>query len=96
MEKINVKIGWSGDNFSCVADDVALNGMILVTCKTLQGLKKKFQESLQFHIDGCVQDGDQLPDWLIYGQYDLNYTFETSALIHSFESSMEREVVSVV
>jgi hypothetical protein len=78
MEKINVKIGWSGENYSCVVDDAALNGVILVTCKTLEGIKKKFQESLQFHINGCIQDGDQLPEWLTNGQYDINYRIPRS------------------
>lgn len=30
--------------------------------KTLEELKKVFAESLQFHIEGCVSDGDQLPE----------------------------------
>ena len=93
MEKIHVKIGWSGDNYSCVAEDAVLNGIILTTGKTLESLRKKFQESLQFHIDGCVQDGDMLPEWLINGQYELNYTFDLrdDSAIHC----MERDLVSV-
>jgi len=71
MEKIRVKIGWSGDNYSCVSDCASLNGIVLATSKTLEGLKEKFQESLQFHIEGCIQDGDQLPEWLVQGQYEL-------------------------
>ena len=94
MEKIHVKIGWSGDNYSCVADDAALNGLILVTCKTLEGLKKKFQESLQFHIEGCIQDGDQLPEWLICGQYEINYTLEMSALIHSLDGIITQSAIA--
>ena len=96
MEKIDVKIGWTGDNYSCIAEDIALNGIVLVTCNTLEDIKKKFQESLQFHIDGCVQDGDEMPEWLIYGKYDLNYMFEKSALIHSFNGSTERKLATVV
>lgn len=89
MKIIHVKMEWSGDNYTCIADDAALNGIVLVTCKTLEGLKKQFQESLQFHIDGCIQDGDQLPEWLIKGQYELNYTHEKSAKVF-------RELVTVV
>ena len=92
MEIINVKVGWSGDNYSCIAEETALNGVILITCNTLEGLKRKFQESLQFHIDGCLQDGDQLPEWLKNGQFELNYTFEMSALMHG---RIERELVSI-
>ncbi len=69
MEKIQVKVGWSGHNYSCVADDPALNGVIVVTNKTLEGLKKDFRESLQLYIEGCLQDGDALPEWLSSGDY---------------------------
>ena len=94
METIHAKIGWNGVNYSCIADDVALNGIVLATCKTLDDLKKKFQESLQFHIEGCVQDGDQLPQWLIGGQYELHYTLEISALIHSLDGILTRSAIA--
>ena len=94
MKKIDVKIGWSGENFSCIADDAALNGIVVATCKTLEGLKKQFQESLQFHIEGCIQDGNQLPEWLINGQYDINYTFEISALLHNFDGVLTRSAIA--
>ena len=96
MEKIDVKIGWSGDNYSCVADDAALNGIIVVTNKTLEGLKKDFLESLHFHIEGCINGGDELPEWLITGQYELNYILETSALIHSLDGILTRSAIARV
>ena len=96
MKKINVKIGWSGENFSCIADDAALNGIVLATCETLEGLKKQFQESLQFHIEGCIQDGNLLPEWLINGQYDVNYMLEISALLHSFDGILTRSAIDRV
>jgi len=94
MKKIEVKIGWSGHNYSCVADDAILNGIIVVTNKTLEGLKKDFQESLQFHIEGCLQGGDVLPEWLVSGKYELNYILETSALIHSLDGILTRSAIS--
>jgi len=94
MQKIDVKIGWSGENFSCIADDAALNGIVMATCETLEGLKKQFQESLQFHIEGCIQDGDQLPEWLINGQYNLNFILEISALLHSFDGILTRSAIA--
>ena len=96
MEKIHVKIGWSGDNYSCVADCAALNGIVLATSKTLEGLKDKFQESLDFHIDSCIQDGDQLPEWLVLGQYELSYSLEISALIHRFDDVLTRSAIARV
>ena len=96
MEKIQIKIGWSGNNYSCVADDKALNGIVVVTNKTLDGLKKDFEESLQFHIEGCVHSGDKLPEWLILGQYELDYMLETSALLHSLDGVLTRSAIARV
>jgi hypothetical protein len=96
MVRIQVKVGWSGNNYSCVADDSALNGIVVVTNKALEGLKKDFQESLQFHIEGCLQDDDHLPEWLISGQYELNYVLEASALLHSFDGILTRSAISRV
>ena len=94
MKKIQVKVGWSGKNYGCVADDEVLNGIIIVTHKTLEGLKKEFNESLQFHIEGCLQDGDTLPEWLTSGQYTLDYVLGTSALIHSLDGILTRSAIA--
>ena len=96
MCKIEVKIGWSGNNYSCVSDDKALNGMIVVTNKTIEGLKKDFQNSLQFHIDGCLQCGDTLPEWLVSGEYELEYILEVSALLHSLDGILTRSAIARV
>jgi hypothetical protein len=96
MQNIQVKIGWCGNNYSCVADDSALNGIVLVAGKTLEGLKKDFQESIRFHIEGCAADGDKLPEWLLNGEYELNYTLETSALLHSLDGLLTRSALSRV
>ena len=94
MEKIQVKIGWSGNNYSCIADNKALEGIIIVTNKTLEGIKKDFEESLQFHIEGCIHGGDKLPEWLISGKYVLEYVLETSALLHRLDGILTRSAIA--
>ena len=96
MQKIKVKIGWSGNNYSCVADDSALNGIIVATNKTLQGLKNDFKESLQFHIEGCVAAGDKLPEWLVAGDYEIEYITEISALLHNLDGILTRSAIARV
>ena len=96
MEKIQVKIGWSGNNYSCVADAPVLNGIVVTTSKTLEGLKKDFVESLKFHIEGCRQDNDELPEWLVSGHYEIEYILETSALIHSLDGVLTRSAIARV
>ena len=96
MERIQVKIGWSGKNYSCVADDPALNGIVIVTNKTLSGLKKDVQESIEFHVEGCLKDNDILPDWLVSGKYELDYVLEASALLHSLDGIITCSAISRV
>jgi hypothetical protein len=96
MEKIEVKIGWSGKNYSCIADASVLNGVVVVTNKTLEGLKRDFPKSLQFHIEGCLQSGDTLPEWLTSGDYELKYVLEISALLHSLDGVLTRSAIARV
>jgi hypothetical protein len=94
MEKINVFISWSGDNYCADAHGDDLNGIIIETHKTMEGLKKDFPETLQFHIECCLKSGDILPEWLTSGQFELNYILETSALLHSLDGILTRSTIA--
>jgi hypothetical protein len=94
MEKIKVLISWSGDNYCADAVSEAINGVILVTNPTLKGVKKEFESALKFHIEGCLSDGDRLPEWLTSGLYELDYVLETSALIHSLDGIITRSAIA--
>ena len=96
MGTINVIITWSGKNYCACAQGDELNGVIAVTNKTLEGLKNEFPESLKFHIEGCMRDNDILPDWVVSGQYELNYVLEASALIHSLDGILTRSAIARV
>ena len=95
MKKITVFIGWAEKNYSAYTDDfTSLNGIIVATGKTLDRVKKEFESALQFHIDSCKKDGDNLSKWLLYGQYEIEYKLETSALLHSFDGILTRAALS--
>jgi len=95
MEKIKIQVGWAGKNYSACTDDFdRLNGVIIATSNTFEGLKKEFQSALQFHIDGCLADGDSLPEWLKRGEYELDYILETSALLHSLDGILTRSAIA--
>lgn len=83
--KIYVKVSWTDDNFGCSWFDED-TGSVVVTAKTLQRLKEYFEESLKLHIQGCLEDGDKLPDWLVRGDYDIEYDLDPSALLRNAES----------
>jgi hypothetical protein len=95
--KIQVTVEWTGNNYSCVTNDaVALNGVIVVVNKTLDGLKKDFRESLSFHIEGCLRAGDELHESLIAGTCEIEYILEVSALLHSLERVITRSALSKI
>ena len=90
---INVNVGWSGDNFYCVWED-GQDGSVIVTAKTIDKLKKDFAESLQLHIQGCIEDGDSFPEYLINGDYDINYDLDAAALIRNAETFTTMSAIS--
>lgn len=94
MEKVNVKISWSGNNYCATASGEIVNGCIVTTNKTLDGVKEAFKEALEFHVEGSINDGDILPDWLAKGEYELNFEFDVSALLHSLDGIITRAAIS--
>ena len=96
MEKIKVSISWSGDNYCASSQDDCLNGIIVATHKTLEGVKQEFQSALQFHIEGCLEDGDELPRWLAENNYELECVIEVSALLHSLDGILTRSAIARV
>lgn len=84
MGKVEAFISWSGRNY-CVGNGKQVEGCIVVTDKTFEGAKATFKEALQFHIEGMLQDGDGVPEWLQKGDYEIEFILETSALLRSCE-----------
>ena len=60
-------------------------GAIVVTAKTYDELLKEIPETLKFHVEGMVADGDDVPRWLADGDYEISYHLDAAALIHSCE-----------
>lgn len=90
---INVEISWSEKNFCCGWGYEGV-GAILCTNKTLSGIKQDFEESLRFHVESMVEDGDQVPEWLVYGDYEIVYTLSASALLRNAESFTTMAAIS--
>lgn len=96
MKKIKVSISWSGNNYCAHSQGNNLNGIVVSTHKTLEGVKNEFQSALQFHIEGCLEDGDKLPEWVVSGNYELEYITEVSALLHSLDGILTRSAIARV
>jgi len=94
MKKIKTLISWSGDNYAATASNV--NGVIIATAPTLEKVKKEFEESLKFHIDEAVADGDNISDDLKNGNYEIEYEMHISAILHDLDGIVTRSALSRV
>ena len=83
--KLIVEVTWTGDNFACSWHDKDA-GSVVATNKSLNKLKEEFSQSLKWHIEGCVADGDILPEYLMKGDYELVFLLDTAALIRDAET----------
>ena len=92
MKKIKIDISWSGDNYCAGTGNI--NGVVIVTNKKLSGVKKDFAEALQFHIDGSIEDGDELPDFIRNKDYELDFNLQMSALLHKLDGVITRAALS--
>lgn len=91
--KLRVDVSWTGKNFCCSwSDEVA--GTVLVTAKSLTKLKEDFAQSLKWHIEGCVADGDVLPDYLVNGDYEFDYNLDPAALLRDAETYTTMAAIS--
>lgn len=95
MEKqiIRVDVSWTEDNFGCVWSDEDY-GTVVVTAKSLDKLKADFEESLRFHIEGCLEDGDKLPEYLVKGDYKIEYVLNAAALLRDAEEYTTMAAIS--
>ena len=93
MEKIRVEIQWCGHNFGATFSD-NVPGAIALTARTYQELMKAIPETLQFHVEGLLADGDAVPEWLAKGAYEFEYHLDTAALIRSCEQYASLAAIS--
>lgn len=94
MEKIKVKIEWSGDNFVAATGEV--NGLVIVTHKNPEKLKKEFESAFQFHVEGSLKDGDELPEFVKSGNYEFDYELQVSAMLKELDGVITRKALSRV
>ena len=94
MEKIHVKVDWCEKNYGAVTECDALNGVVAVTAKTYEGLMNELAEAVRFHAEGCLADGDPLPEWLVKGDYEFDIELGTSALLRRYEQFTSLAAIS--
>lgn len=93
MENIKVGIHWCDKNFSCVWGTPEF-GSIIVTNKTLEGLKKEFETSLQAQINDMLVEGEDVPQWLVSGDFVIEYDMHISAILRNAEQFTTMAAIS--
>lgn len=72
MEKIIVDVAWCDRNYGgSLGSNVP--GAVVLTAPTLEALQKEAKESLEFHVEGLVENGEDVPEWLKNGDYEFEY-----------------------
>ena len=94
MKKIHVKVDWCEKNYGAVTECDALNGVVAVTAKTYEGLMNELAEAVRLHVEGCLADGDPLPEWLVKGDYEFDIELGTSALLRRCEQFTSLAAIS--
>lgn len=79
---ISVYVGWTPSNL-CAGWSYPGLGMIVVTNKTLDGLKQDFAETLDFSLEGWKTDGYEIPQWLEAGEYELKFELDAAAQLQA-------------
>ncbi len=78
MEKIRVDIAWCEQNFGATFGE-NVPGAVAVTAKTYDELMIEIPETLRFHVEGMINDGDAVPEWLRNGEYEFDYHLDAAA-----------------
>lgn len=73
METLQVIIHWSEANYGATINDDRIGGAVVATHKTYDGVREAIRSALEFHIESCINDGDDLPEWLVNRNYELDF-----------------------
>ena len=85
MEKIRVDVQWCDKNFGASLGD-NVPGAVVLTAKTYEELLREVPDALRFHVEGMVEDGDDVPQWLIEGDYEFDYHLaDVATLLRAYE-----------
>ena len=72
MEKVIVDVAWCDRNYGgSLGSNVP--GAVVFTAPTFETLQKEAKESLEFHIEGLMENGEDVPEWLKNGDYEFVY-----------------------
>ena len=72
MEKVIVDVALCDRNYGgSLGSNVP--GAVVFTAPTFEVLQKEAKESLEFHVEGLMENGEDIPEWLKNGDYEFEY-----------------------
>ena len=80
METIVVNVQWCDKNFGASFSD-NVPGAVVFTAKTFSELQKEAKESLDFHLECMKEDGDEVPQWWLDGDYKFEYNLADATTV---------------
>lgn len=95
-KKLKVIVDFADKHFCGGLYEESIGGAVVATGKTFELFKKEFEEGLKFHIEGNRQRGDSLPDYIIKGDYDIEYELAVPALLRDAERFTTLAAISKV
>lgn len=94
MEKIRVNVEWCDRNFGASFGD-NVPGAVVFSAKTFDELLKEANETLRFHVEGMLEDGDDVPQWLRDGDYEFVFNYlDVATLLRACESYASLAAIS--
>ena len=80
MEKIIVNVAWCDKNFGgSLGSNVS--GAVVFTAPTFEALQKEAKDSLEFHVEGLLENGEEVPEWLKNGDYEFVYNYQDATTL---------------
>lgn len=65
----------------------------IATGKTIQETKNSIVSAVEFHLEGMVEDGDEIPEFFA-GEYKLTFELDIQTLFEWFSGLMTKKAVS--
>ena len=94
METIVVNVQWCDKNFGASFSD-NVPGAVVFTAKTFSELQKEAKESLDFHLECMKEDGDEVPQWWLDGDYTFEYNLaDATTVLRAYEPYVSLAAIS--
>lgn len=54
---------------------------MVFTAPTFEALQKEAKDSLEFHVEGLLENGEDVPEWLKNGDYEFVHNYQDATTL---------------